>query len=94
MYFKTSKAAENVCPFICPPGRVKRVTLYMMLSFIMYELVEADALISTLGHPFGIFKYNLKMSDLEFCLSAQNFLSVLLIYGLAVWQNKECPLLW
>lgn len=65
----------------------------MMLSFIIYELVEADALISTLGHPFGIFKCNLKMSDLEFCLSAQNFLSML-IYGLAVWQNKGCPLLW
>lgn len=55
------------CPFICPPGRVKRVMFYMMLSFIMYELVEADALISTLVHPFGIFKDNLKMSDLEFC---------------------------
>lgn len=59
----------------------------------MYELVEADALISSLGHPLGIFKYNLKMSDLMFCLSAQNFPSML-IYGLAVWQNKECPLLW
>lgn len=33
-----------MCFNICPPGRVKRVMFYMMLSFTMYELVEADAL--------------------------------------------------
>lgn len=44
-FFKTTKVAENRCPFICPPGRVKRVMFYVVLSFIMYELVETDALI-------------------------------------------------
>lgn len=78
---------------MCPPGRVKRVMFHMMLSFIMYELVEVDALISSLVHPFEIFKYNLKMSDLMFCFFAQNFPGML-IYGLSVWQNKGFPLLW
>lgn len=60
---------------------------YMIPSFIMHEPVETDALTSNLVHPFGIFKYNLKMSDLTFCFFAHNF-PRLLICGLAVWQNR------
>lgn len=58
-----------------------------VLSFIMQKLVETDALTSSLVHPFGTVKYNLKMSDLMFCFFVHNF-SGLLIYGLAVWQNR------
>lgn len=52
-FFKTKKVAENMCHFIRPPGRVKRVMFYTVPSFVMYELVETDALISSLVHPFG-----------------------------------------
>lgn len=61
-FFKTTVVAENICPLICLPGRVKRVMFYMVLSFIMYELVETDALIPVQFILLQMFKYNLKIS--------------------------------